>query len=759
MREYMICDYKEIQDLIHNQMVTEKTAYIEEKFNQINADKSRTSFWKEKRKMTQNNTLDSLTVKDENGNRKYEPEEIKECIASYYENLYRYKQKRPHPYHAEVHQKMQNNKKDYSYDQLYYNMPPTKEEIVQIINEKKNRKSTPDISNEMLKKPGNKMIEFIYPLVTTIWREEQIPSVWNEGTITSLWKGKGDKESLVNHRGITTSSAIGTIIDSLIDKRIQEIVPFTEAQGGGKAGASTCDHLFLLRAIIDISKKQKRETFITFYDVSKAYDNVDNSDMASIMWDSGLRGKAWRILDNLNSNLKAHIKTRYGNTRSVNMQIGGKQGSRLTGRQFSKLMDTLAESSINEQKGFSITAQFKIPSLLWVDDVISCAEGKANQTSMMKDIDDFAVKHKLEWSDSKCKVMRVGTHKDQPTIWKLGEKHIEEAVKYKYLGDEITNNGKNTENIKARRQKTQATTATINTIASNEVLNRVESLVLLELHERITIPTLLNNAESWTLNKTEVEELERVEIQALKALFKLPLQTPNTAVMFTFGTLYTKQRIDQIQLIFLHKIVNRPSEHWTNRMLLALQNLNIGWSKSIKETLREYNLPLDLQEIKTIPQPEWKRRVRTSIEQKNLERLRNSCYKKEDGTHSVKTKTASIIPIITSSTYKREPQNSILKTSKRESRTIMMARYGVLECGKNYKGTMREICDTCNCNDDENHRLNHCTKWKSVNLHESKEKLDYTQLYSNSLVDIRHVTNVIEKIWNTHTANGSMRTE
>ena len=88
-----------------------------------------------------------------------------------------------------------------------------------------------------------------------------------------------------------------------------------------------------------------------------------------------------------------------------------------------------------------------------------------------------------------------------------------------------------------------------------------------------------------------------------------------------------------------------------------------------------------------------------------------------------------------------------------------MARYGVLECGKNYKGTMRETCDTCNCIDDENHRLNHCIKWKSVNLHESKEKLDFTQLYSNLLVDIRNVTNVIEKAWNTHTANGSMRTE
>ena len=97
----------------------------------------------------------------------------------------------------------------------------------------------------------------------------------------------------------------------MIDKRIESTVPFTQAQEVGKRGASTCDLLFLMRAIIDISKKQKRATFLTFYDVSKAYDNVDNSDMMNIMWEKGLRGKSWRILQNLNKDLKAVIKTKF----------------------------------------------------------------------------------------------------------------------------------------------------------------------------------------------------------------------------------------------------------------------------------------------------------------------------------------------------------------------------------------------------------------------------------------------------------------
>ena len=127
----------------------------------------------------------------------------------------------------------------------------------------------------------------------------------------------------------------------MIDRRIENYVPFSQAQGGGKRGASTCDHLFILRAMIDTTIKQKRATFFTFYDVSKAYDNVDNDDMLNIMWENGLKGKAWRILRNLNKNLKAIVKTRYGPTPTIDMDIGGKQGSRLTGRMFAKMMDTL----------------------------------------------------------------------------------------------------------------------------------------------------------------------------------------------------------------------------------------------------------------------------------------------------------------------------------------------------------------------------------------------------------------------------------
>ena len=345
-RFQLIGRYKKVQNDIQEQTTKELVEQTEIRIQRITSDNTGKTFWREKKKLARDATLDLLTVKDDTGLRQYTPDGIKETTASCYENLYAKKKFPHHPYHDEVIYNINQNMNEKQYDNEYFNQLPSFEEIKKIVESKKNGKSAPDFKNEMLKRTGETMIHFLYPLVKAIWKNEDIPSRWNTGSITSIWKGKGDREVLSNQRGITTSSCIGTIVDTLIDNRIARVVPFTEAQGGGKKGSMTCDHLFILRAIFSISQKQKRPTFITFFDVKKAYDNVDNMDMLNIMWQKGLKGKTWRILKNLNQDLKANIKTRYGPTRIVEMEIGGKQGSRLTGRMFSKLMDTLAEDII-----------------------------------------------------------------------------------------------------------------------------------------------------------------------------------------------------------------------------------------------------------------------------------------------------------------------------------------------------------------------------------------------------------------------------
>ena len=758
-RNELIGRYKEAQTKVTEQIGKERFEITKEKFIRIAADKSRNTFWKEKKRLSRDPTLDALTIKDNNGNRQFHPDSVKRHTALYYEKLYQGKIYDPQPYHQEVYVKTMQFIENREYESLPYNLPPHKDEITEAIEKKTNGKSTTDIKNEMLKRPGEKMTNFLHPLIETIWEEEEIPTSWNLGQITSIWKGKGDKESLNNHRGITTSSAIGSILETLIDNRIEAHVPFTHAQGGGKRGSSTCDHLFILRAIIDISKQDKKETYLTFMDVSKAYDNADNNDMLKTVWDGGMRGKVWRILRKMNTNLKAAVKTKHGLTDQFEMDVGGRQGSKLTGRLFSLMMDQLAVKTLETEIGFPLTLQIRIPVLLWVDDVITCVEGKPNQLQILNHMNQFGNNHKLSWGQDKCQIMRVGCHVEtNPQAWKVGEMAIRETKSYKYLGDVISNDGKNAKNIDSRKIKLRSSTTSIKTIASSETLNKLETSLLLEMHDSINLSALLTNAESWNLNKGEKADLEQSEINAIQLLFDLPTHTPTPSLIFSFGLLYTSQRIEQKQLLYLWKVLNRDQHHWTKIVLTEVISRNVGWGKAIHETLTTHNLPTHLETIKTHSKGEWTNLVKKAIEKRNTERLLQDCHKKGDEVNVRKTKTASIVDKIKDPSYQRTPLKEFLKCTKLETKTILLGRHGMLECGNNFKGTQSVKCTVCDMNDDEVHRLNYCAKFQTTNYHNSDTKIDFDQIFSDDIGTLRTIIPRISQVWNVRNANGTMIT-
>ena len=94
--------------------------------------------------------------------------------------------------------------------------------------------------------------------------------------------------------------------------------------------------------------------------------------------------------------------------------------------------------------------------------------------------------------------------------------------------------------------------------------------------------------------------------------------------------------------------------------------------------------------------------------------------------------------------------------TKPETRTLITARYGMLECGKNFGGTMGGECSICNAHDDEDHRLNYCKKWRSINFYEESEKVQFDAIYSNDIDTLRNVIPKIQKVWNTKNAHGTM---
>ena len=76
----------------------------------------------------------------------------------------------------------------------------------------------------------------------------------------------------------------------------------------------------------------------------------------------------------------------------------------------------------------------------------------------------------------------------------------------------------------------------------------------------------------------------------------------------------------------------------------------------------------------------------------------------------------------------------------------MTARFGVLECGKNYKGRLSELCNLCCCLDDEEHHKNNCPKYDQSNFCDHPDRLSFDNIYSDNIDDIRITMKRIEAV-------------
>ena len=127
-----------------------------------------------------------------------------------------------------------------------------------------------------------------------------------------------------------------------------------------------------------------------------------------------------------------------------------------------------------------------------------------------------------------------------------------------------------------------------------------------------------------------------------------------------------------------------------------------------------------------------------------------------DGKRTKKTKTKHIVEQLTNDEYVRTPSPELQSLTKQETKTLLISRFRMLECGVNFKGSKNIICQTCKITDDEVHRLNHCKQFRATNYYDNPVKPNFDDVYSSDINVLKNIVAIIEKTWNTRNAHGSM---
>ena len=252
-------------------------------------------FWNIARKHKQNNLEDLYVIKTKEGKRLFNELEIKQYTKQYYQQLYTiHKSTDCHPEWIHyIEKEIVRLKANRQHKQLSINQPIKMQEIKQEIAKPHNHKSPgPDkIVNEFLKYGGPVLIGKIEELFNKIFKSETIPNQWGEAILVNIDKGKKDKEKLENKRGISLSNSISKVFEKIIVRRVHNEICFTEAQAGGRPNRSTIDHIFTLKSVIQQRFYEKKQTYVAFIDLEKAYDQAWKDAVLYTLWNRGIKGK------------------------------------------------------------------------------------------------------------------------------------------------------------------------------------------------------------------------------------------------------------------------------------------------------------------------------------------------------------------------------------------------------------------------------------------------------------------------------------
>ena len=246
-----------------------------------------------------------------------------------------------------------------------------------------------------------------------------------------------------------------------------------------------------------------------------------------------------------------------------------------------------------------------------------------------------------------------------------------------------------------------------------------------------------------------------MEIWAYKKLLGLPVTTPTAAVIFETRSMFTSIRVINKQLKYLHIVLSRSDLDLCKRSMLDEIKNSSGWGVYIMKILDECELPTALEEIISKRRSEWWNLVECATLGLNTKMLLESC--KDKG--KTRSKTLPITQLLEQDSYRLDySHNVIFELPRKTVKMIIMARYRMLDCAKNFKGKYgTEYCKECNVVDDESHRLNSCVKWKHVNLYNGGYSIDFSAVFSEDKNTLRLMSRLLRSVWNLENGKNEMR--
>ena len=279
---------------------------------------------------------------------------------------------------------------------------------------------------------------------------------------------------------------------------------------------------------------------------------------------------------------------------------------------------------------------------------------------------------------------------------------IEEKEEEKYLGDILSNDGRNIKNIKSRVNKGKG--------IINRIMTKLEAIpfgkyyfeTAVILRDSLLVSSMLSNSEAWyNVTEAELNLLETVDHMLLRKILKTPKSTPKEILYLELGCMPFRDIIRKRRLSFLHHILHEKSDSLLYRFFEKQleKRTKKDWASTVLKDLETLEINVNFEDIKKMKKSTFDDLLRQSTEHKvfkDLEKLKLSHSKVDHLMHKSLQMRNYLMP--------NESDANV-----EEKQLIFKLRCRMTDTKVNFKGLYNTYeCDICKIEEESQEHILTC---------------------------------------------------
>ena len=496
---------------------------------------------------------------------------------------------------------------------------------------------------ELYNKAGESYKVATYEYMKKLIKSEQVPTSFLDTYLTQLWKGKGSALDLNNMRFIHMRFWRSRLLEALVTENMKEdiVKACPNNQLGGMPGAMSVEHLVVLKTWMKQKEQQKESGIFNVFDMSKFFDKESLLDCMNVLnTHAKISNKSYRMWYKLNEGTRISVKTSVGETDKATIFDSIGQGSVGAALVSALNIGVAIKETFTDQYTANI-GQLSLNTLIFQDDISKMNDNIEQAREGCHKIDRTLKSKLLSANYDKSKFLIIGKEKFRKNTLKTLEKDplqmggvkIEHSEQEQYLGDWIHEKGCKesiTVTIKARIRKLISRTEEILQLVETPGMSSLGGAnTAFKLYEAQILPPLLYNCESWiSIDDSHIKLLQDFQERFIRRILRLANSVPKVMLEFDTGMPPMKWRIAQRKLIFVNRIMAKPVNNITRKVLMQE---TIHKIKGLATESRTLCLSLGLPSVMTteVTKNEIKQAIKARIREECLKRMQEGSKSKD----------------------------------------------------------------------------------------------------------------------------------